>query len=185
MKLEDYIHNEQIEYFVERTQKHINLHRKAASFIFIYDPIKFEGILQRAVFHDATKYSEEEILAYTVLTWKYKLQRENETIEDFPPEIQAEIDKAIKHHLSQNKHHPAYWANDLIPEKYAVQQMTNLDIADQICDWYSMSVELGTDIYEWARSVIGNKWEYNEDQVKLIYELLSVLKLYEEKYKEL
>jgi hypothetical protein len=184
MKLDDYIHNEQIEWFAERTEKHINLVRKYACFLFLYDPNKFNGILQRAVYHDATKFSEEEILAYTVLSWKYKLEREGQTI-DFPQEIQDEIRKATLHHIKNNRHHPFYFANDLTPEIDACRLMQDLDIGEQMCDWYAMAEERGTDPFVFAKENIPSKWNYLDEQVNLIYELLSVMKLYNEKYNEL
>lgn len=184
MKLEDYIHNEQIEWFVERTSRHIAAVRKFCCFAYLYDPARFEGILQRAVFHDATKYSDKEILAYTVLSWKYKMESEGQTI-DFPQEVQDEINAAIKDHVTTSRHHPAYFANDLIPELEAVKQMHDLDICEEVADWLAMAEEKGTNVYDWVKSVIGTKWNYTEDQVKLIYELLAVLNLYNDKYKEL
>jgi hypothetical protein len=184
MKLEDFIDNEKINYFIERTDRHISLVKKYCVFLYLYDPTKYNDILMRAIKHDISKYSDQLSPAYIVLTWKYKLMEYGQPV-NLPQEIEDEIKLATGIHVKLERHHPAFFANDLIPEKLACQQMTDIDLAEEVCDWMAMAEERKTDVYEWVRENLDVRWEHTEEQVKLIFELLAILHLYNEKYKEL
>jgi len=194
---EDLSNSEQIEkeqFFLDRTNKHIELVQKAAAKIVEVYP-EFEELLKQVEKHDESKFHEPEVKPYIEITWRHKLEKENDEFDPYngkgyqtPGELEKEEEnKATMHHITTNSHHPEYHLgvdydeanvdaddrskSDLVDASL----MPEIDIAEMIADWQAMAEELQTNTArEWFEKQQNVRWHFCDDQVKLIDKLLSV-----------
>ena len=165
------LENNMIDWFEERTNKHISLVKKYCEKIDAYDHKRFNGIVKRGEEHDASKFKEPERTPYILISWRYKCKHEGKKF-DFP-KSDTETN-AWLHHAKQNRHHPEFFdakKDGLIDGS----KMTDLDIGEMISDWCAMGEELGNSPKEWADKNIGKRWTFTDDQKKTIYELIKAV----------
>lgn len=60
---------------------------------------------------------------------------------------------AIHQHQQTNDHHPQYFIG-------GIQQMSDLQIAEMICDWKSRSAEMGTDLRSFVKDVATKRFGF-------------------------
>ena len=58
---------------------------------------------------------------------------------------------AARHHVMVNPHHPEYWGGQ--------SSMPPDAIAEMVCDWYSRSQEMGTDLRAWIKEEAHKRYE--------------------------
>lgn len=175
-----------INYFYERTKKHIDRVNKYIDKIYLSNPTKYKELLKRKDTHDLSKYQNPEYEPYVLLTWKYKCKDENKKF-NLPKEIENQIHQATFHHIKNNRHHPEYHDpnttndslnqndRDEVPEKIVnAINMSNIDIAEMVADWLAMSEEKGTNPYDWAEKNINKRWKFTDSQINQIYKLLKL-----------
>lgn len=83
------------------------------------------NLAQRAVHHDASKWSEEEWPSFEEATprlagLKYGSEEYRENLRAIKP--------AIAHHQANNSHHPEFYPN-------GIDGMSLLDLVEMLCDW--------------------------------------------------
>lgn len=159
---------EMIEFYEKRTKEHIDRVRKNLYHIAeVRDDLNKVELMSRAKDHDKSKYSKKEREPYIWLTWikKYGISSISMPTNEFQ-KINKSIDKAWKNHSKINKHHPEAHSD---PNK-----MTDIDIAEMVADWASMSQELKTSLKEWADKNVGSKWKFDKEKTKLIYDLIGL-----------
>lgn len=162
---------EMVKHYHERTTKHINTVGENIEKLYEKNP-DLEGLLERAEKHDQSKWGENELIPYIVLTWSYKCKDDGVEY-DIPDDVQEEIDQAIEHHLTTNKHHPEYWDNDR--EVCDASKMDIISLAEMVCDWHAMSIERGGSTKEWADKTVNKRWEFTDGQVNDIYKFIEDL----------
>lgn len=183
MKLNDmHLRQEMKEFFDERTAEHINLVQKYAKKIAETNP-NLKDVVEQASNHDASKYEDPEYVPYLYITWRYKHRNEgsNYEIPDF-----VDHNAATLHHIKNNRHHPEFHDEenndqslnakdrDAIPPRSTdASKMNDIDIAEMVADWCAMSEELGDTPKSWADKNVNKRWNFTDDQVKLIYKLIS------------
>jgi hypothetical protein len=171
---------EMIDFFYKRTDEHINRVKKYIDFIYSSDPSRYFLLINRKKTHDQSKYLNPEIIPYIYLTWKYHCKQTGKKFET-TKELEKEIQKATYHHVKSNAHHPEFHDSsttldsinpkdrDKPPERIVDgTKMSEIDIAEMVADWLSMSEELGTDTRKWAESNINVRWKFTDAQVKHI-----------------
>ncbi len=84
-------------------------------------------LIQSGRIHDASKFDDFE--------FHYLGNFENEK----PPEFL----EALKIHHSKNSHHPEYWGIN------GIHCMSDLDLAEMVCDCVARGQEFGTDTRKW------------------------------------
>lgn len=172
--------SEKLDFFLERTQDHIQRVQNAAQAIATEYP-EFEAVVKQAEEHDASKYEEPEKDAYVELTW---LKKQDQKADG---EDNDQINQATLHHVKNNSHHPEYHLEDKSEANINADdrdksddvvdatRMPDLDIAEMIADWQAMSEELGTNTArEWFDSVRDVRWHFSAEQESLIDKLLKV-----------
>lgn len=178
----DLIDDGKLEYFMERTNKHIDLVKKYMSKIVQNFP-QYEELSDRIELHDKTKFENPELEPYVYITWKYKCKDDGM---DFPisQDMENKMLEATLHHIKNNKHHPEYHTeqtDDLLNKNdrdkpnslINAEKMPNIDIAEMVADWCAMSEEKGNTPTEWANKNVNIRWKFTEDQRNLIYELID------------
>ncbi len=92
-------------------------------------------LIQRGRIHDASKFDNFEF----------------NFLGNFEEVKPTEFFEALKIHHSKNSHHPEYWGIN------GIHCMTDLDLAEMVCDCVARGQEFGTDT---------RKWFYDEATVK-------------------
>jgi hypothetical protein len=176
-----------VDLFYSRTEKHIVLVQKYAQIIYErFDHVPAE-LVTRAFKHDASKYQPPEYTPYVYLTWGKKCGMDFTDICRRMPECKIHgfrtpqnildaIDKATFHHITNNEHHPEFFAPNLTDDKTKIVIATAMDVislAEMCADWAAMSEELGTGLVQWAYGKIDIKWRFHPDQKRHIADFLT------------
>lgn len=177
-------------FFDKRTNKHIDLVKKYCKRIEEFDPEKFKGLCDQAKDHDQSKFKAPEYEPYLYVTWSYKCKDSGEKFE-VPEEIDKAMNEATNHHVKnkKNRHHPeAHSEQDFNPINKEnrdsptgnivdATKMLDLDVAEMVADWASVSEERKSSLKNWADNNVNIRWKFNDDQVDTIYELIKVINL--------
>ena len=175
-----------LDHFIDRTNYHIQLVQKYLDKIISLNDSRLDrAALEEEKQHDQSKFKEPELTPYVFVNWKYHLKDRGEKF-DPPKDIIDLMNNATFHHISTNKHHPDYWDTDLSiknlnstdrdkpPEKIVdATKMPLIYVASMVADWLAMSEEKKTCPYEWAKNNIGIRWKFDQNQIKLIYDLID------------
>jgi len=185
---------EKEQFFIDRTNHHIALVQKAAKEIVDAYP-EFSDLLKEVEHHDSSKLEEPERTPYINITWRHKLEKENNEFDPInskgyqtPGQLSKEDEnKATLHHITSNPHHPEYWlknkedANIDPKDKdkslgvVDASDMPDLAIAEMIADWQAMSWELKKNTArEWFNKQKDVRWHFSPHQEELIDKLLKV-----------
>lgn len=156
-----------IKNFEKRTNEHIA--RVAKCLRKMYSMMHDEELLNRAAIHDESKFQEVEREPYVWITEFYRCKNKGISF-TYPPGVEERTRKASLHHVTTNRHHPEFHDNP--------HDMTDIDIIEMVCDWTAMAQELGENngsARGYAKKVVNIKWDFSDDQVKLIYDTIKKL----------
>ena len=159
---------EMIAFYEARTLAHIarvsaNLYR--LNMVLDYG----NALLERAAIHDASKFSSEEYIPYVWMTEDYRCRRQKLPFK-YPAGVKKEVDHAVKHHMKNNRHHPAFHNHP--------NDMTEVDLVEMVCDWAAMEQEFGQnggDVTAWANKVLGKKISFNSLKTAFVYQVIDLL----------
>lgn len=111
-------------------------------------------LLKRACIHDNSKLEEEELLALSrIINDKDCLTNSKEQLSEFKK-------NAIALHWKNNRHHPEFFSD--------INNMTELDILEMICDWYARSMQYNTNFLEFVYDRQKNRFHFPEQMFKVI-----------------
>jgi len=185
--------DEKEQFFVDRTNKHIQLVQDAAAKIVKAYP-GFDKLLKQVETHDQSKLEEPERTPYIEITWRHKLENEKGEFDPIkgigyqtPGKLEKEEENAATlHHITTNSHHPEYHLEDKSDaninkddrdksdECVDASRMPDIDIAEMVADWAAMGEELGNLPREWFDKQKDVRWHFSEHQEELIDKLLKV-----------
>jgi hypothetical protein len=179
--LEDQITQEMKDQYTQRTFKHISLVQKYCGILGVKG---IPGIIQRGYQHDLSKLEEPELTPYIFVNWKYRCK---DTGDNFScsKAMEERMTAATEHHIKTNSHHPEFHSDQVehlinkydrdaaIDKAIDASKMTDLDIAEMVCDWCGMSEERDNSPREWADKMVGKRWTFTPEQVKTIYDLID------------
>ena len=113
------------------------------------------AILARAFSHDNSKLTSSEIkgLSSIISTSSLACQDPNTELTEKQKEILAK-------HWENNRHHPEYHKGS--------SDMTELDIIEMVCDWYSRSKQFNTDFIDYVNNRQKNRFRFTEDTFKTV-----------------
>lgn len=181
---------EMIDWFDERTNRHIGLVQKYAKKLEEYDPERFEGLSEQCKDHDASKFEEPEYTPYIFISWDYRCKdlKKEFTI---PKSIKDQMNGASLHHVVNNKHHPESCNPDTAEinrddrdeapsEIIDATTMADMDIFEMLCDFSAMSEEKHNTVRSWCDKNINKRWQFTEPQTILIYDIIKILEEMEE-----
>jgi hypothetical protein len=159
---------EMLAFSERRTNEHIERVRRCLTLLAAVTDYG-EELLERARAHDASKFGPEERIPYVWLTEYYRCRRKGEPFE-YPEGIAERVKRAIRHHVTSNRHHPEFHADP--------DDMTDVDLIEMVCDWTAMAQEFGQDgssARGWADKTIGTRVAFNADKRRFIYQVIEVL----------
>jgi hypothetical protein len=174
------------EWFIKRTQNHINAVQSYCKKIEAYDPERFSGLTVQAIIHDQSKFQEPERTPYIFTTWGHRCKGLGIPYEP-PEEMKGPMVDAMAHHIKNNKHHTEYWSNltdnlvnpDALYEMSQVidaSKMPDMYIAEMIADWFAVGKERHNPVKWWADKNVNVRWMFTPEQTKLIYDLVENIK---------
>jgi hypothetical protein len=160
--------SEMIAFFDRRTKEHIERVRNC---LFLMATVTNypDELKERAKVHDASKFTPPERVPYIWLTEFHRCRRSGEPF-SYPEGMEKLVCGAIEHHLKVNRHHPEYHGDP--------NEMTEVDLIEMVCDWTAMSQEFGQDggsSRGWADKTIGNRFLFNDEKRRFIYEMIALL----------
>ncbi|MCW1969128.1 MAG: DUF5662 family protein [Anaerolineae bacterium] len=157
-----------IAYFEARTQAHIARVQHCLGLLARVLP-NGGPLLERAQCHDASKFAQYEREPYIWLTEYHRCRRTNQTFH-YPRGMAERVKAAIAHHQTHNRHHPEFHTD--------VNDMSELDLIEMVCDWTAMSMEYEPEIASarpWADNVIGTKLHFQPDKRQFVYKMIGLL----------
>lgn len=159
---------EMIAFYERRTNEHIA--RVQACLTLLASEMEYgEELLERARIHDVSKFGPEERIPYVWLTEYHRCRRNGEPFE-YPEGVDEAVRRAIRHHVTSNRHHPEFHSDP--------NEMSNVDLIEMVCDWTAMSQEYDQDggsARGWADKIIGNRIAFNNDNRQFIYQIIDEL----------
>ncbi len=157
-----------VEFYELRTREHIDRVRRCLRLLAIGSDHSNE-LLARAQSHDASKFESEERIPYIWLTEYYRCRRIGAPF-SYPIGAEALIRQAIDHHVTTNRHHPEFHSD--------LNDMTEVDLMEMVCDWTAMSQEFqqdGGSARGWADKSIGHRLLFNQVNREFIYRIIDRL----------
>lgn len=73
----------------------------------------------------------------------------------------------IEKHWENNRHHPEHFKN--------VENMTELDIVEMVCDWYARSLQYGTDFLEFVKTRQETRFHFPNEMFEGILKYCIIL----------
>jgi len=184
--------NKQEEFFVKRTNEHIDKVKENAEKIVKEFP-EFSELLDKVKEHDSSKFKEPERTPYISITWRKKINNDNnlskkekeKELEKLPDEKKE--NEITLYHIKNNSHHPEYHLKDKDEANISAEDrdksdkcvdaslMPDIDIAEMVSDWQAVSDELQKNTArEWFNKQKDTRWKFSKEQEKLIDKLLKV-----------
>jgi hypothetical protein len=196
------ITKQDVDNFYDRTNKHIKRVIDNASIIsnsisdsFLseyseYNDIGIRGFMSNVLNHDKSKFSDELRNDYIKINSYYRIRRELEADEEFLkkkvkiknylPDI-SDTSKSWQKHCMIESHHPEHHVSieDRFNYPITPASMGMWDIAEMVCDWAAMELELSKetkiDVMPFYNKVAKNKFKFSDIQLKWITEFNNIL----------
>jgi hypothetical protein len=159
---------EMVAFYEQRTRDHIERVRRCLTLLAKVTDLQDE-LLERAKTHDASKFGPEERIPYVWLTEFHRRRRTAEPFE-YPEGVAEGVRRAIRHHVTTNRHHPEFHADP--------NDMSDVDVIEMVCDWTAMAQEFGQDggsARGWADRTVGTRVAFNEEKRRFIYRIIEEL----------
>jgi hypothetical protein len=159
---------EMLAFYERRTNEHIERVRKCLTLLAGATDYG-EELIERAKTHDASKFGDEERIPYVWLTEYHRCKRNGELF-NYPEGVADQVEQAIRHHMTTNRHHPEFHADP--------NEMTDVDLIEMVCDWTAMAQEFGQDrgsARGWADKTIGKRVAFDANKCRFIYQMIDEL----------
>ena len=89
-----------------------------------------------------------------------------------------------EYHVKNNRHHPEFhWdgpigisATSRDESDFAIDafKMSRIDVAEMICDWWSVAAERGGTPRAWFEKCSGTRWNFHPEQIEFIDQILKI-----------
>lgn len=155
-------------FFEQRTNQHIERVRTCLSLLARVTSYG-EELIERAKLHDASKFSPAEHIPYVWLTEYYRCRVTGEPF-SYPAGMAEHVDRAIRHHVTSNRHHAEFHADP--------NAMSEVDLIEMVCDWTAMAQEFGEDggsARGWANQTVGKRIAFDAERQRFIYAIIELL----------
>ena len=159
---------EMLAYFERRMKEHIERVRRCLT-LMAHVTDCGEELIERAKVRDASKFGSEERIPYVWRSEYHRRRRNGEPFE-YPEGIAKQVERAMHHHVTSNRHHPEFHADP--------NDMSDVDLIEMVCDWTAVAQELGQDggsARGWADKTMGKRVAFNADKRRFIYRVIEEL----------
>lgn len=118
-------------------------------------------LMKRAFIHDISKLSNFEFHAADAFDSFVKNSNNREYVFSVDEKV------FLNEHWRNNKHHPEHWDD--------VYNMTDIDIAEMVCDWHARSVEFNDDLKKYIEHRQNTRFSFPEDIYNKILHYADIL----------
>lgn len=134
--------------------------------------------MRGSISHDLDKQEHPLLIPYILIDWSYKLKAEGKEGLEYTDDMH----EATYIHITTNKHHPEYWADEVFLNKENRDEPSETVDATKMplnyvmymcCDWCAVSEERGSSPFEWANKNINVRWKFTDEQIDFIYDTLE------------
>lgn len=118
-------------------------------------------LLKRANNHDNSKLVGPELQLLSNLGCKKEIfKNPNIQLSKYESEI-------IENHWKNNRHHPEHFNE--------VQEMSELDIIEMVCDWYARSLQYTTNFLDFVKTRQENRFHFPNEMFKKIWKYCEIV----------
>jgi hypothetical protein len=159
---------EMVAFYERRTSEHIERVRRCLALLAQVTDYG-EELLERANVHDASKFGPEERVPYVWLTQYHRCRRNGEPFQ-YPEGVADSVKRAIRHHVTTNRHHPEFHDDP--------NDMSDVDLIEMVCDWTAMAQEFDQDggsARGWADKTVGKRVAFSAEKRRFIYQMIEAL----------
>ena len=165
MAKQSYVVNDQIKHQIKDTLEHKKIVMdscyKMAEYLFNEGKNELGvEIINRAIVHDNSKFSKEELYALSSISSAKALTDPNVLLSN-------DQQKLVEMHWKNNRHHPEYFS--------AITNMSEIDIIEMCCDWHARSVQFGTNLIEFAKVRQENRFHFPKEMFNKILFYCNIL----------
>ena len=163
--------NKEREIYIQDTLLHKSLVLQEANKLFIWlckngKRNVAEKLAKAALIHDDSKLSKLECSSMAKI--KAKVKPEEDSMKDPNVLPNDDIIEILENHWKNNRHHPEHFPN--------VNDMKEHDIAEMVCDWSARSIQYGTNLMEFAKTRLENRFfAFSEENKRKILLYCKVL----------
>jgi hypothetical protein len=132
---------------------------------YLYACERFDDALElakRCSLHDHTKFEDDEIKQFIQLP----IEEYNKNTSKAP--LTDEQKRLIEMHWKRNRHHPEFFSDP--------NNMSDIDIMEMVCDWFSRSLQYGDDFMYYATVVARNRFAFNDETFDKVLVYCKALK---------
>lgn len=128
-------------------------------------------LMDRAMKHDSSKFDEDLIIQYVVMTEQFRARRDRQVA--FAGRNMSGITDKVAEHYARSPHHPEYWKD--------VKDMDWASLIEMCADLCAMSAELGSNdpLEYFLGSLTGFSW--SKDQIDTVRKTIETMWSMEEK----
>lgn len=119
------------------------------------------ALLYRANIHDNSKLVGPELRLLA------NMEGNQDTFTNPNVQLSDKQQMIIEKHWENNRHHPEYFDN--------VEEMSELDIIEMVCDWYARSMQYNTDFLSFVKSRQENRFHFPDEMFKKILKYCEIL----------
>ena len=119
------------------------------------------SLLKRLAVHDNSKIFSDE------LDYIMKLSCNKQSFTNPNYSLSEDEKIIIEKHWKHNKHHPEYHDN--------IEDMSELDIMEMVCDWHSRSTQYGTDFFEFVTTRQENRFHFPKEMFEKILKYCDII----------
>lgn len=124
-------------------------------------------LAKAALIHDDSKLSQLECV--NMASIKAKIKPEEDSMKDPNVLPKDDIIEILETHWKNNRHHPEHFEN--------INDMKEYDIAEMVCDWSARSIQYKTNLLEFAKTRLENRFfdfsDENKRKILLYCEILA------------
>ena len=125
-------------------------------------------LIRRAAEHDNSKFQPVELNSISEIKDNFSNFKNPNLL------LPSEDEEKIKEHWKNNRHHPEHFSD--------VENMTELDILEMVCDWHARSKQHNTDLIEFVKVRQQNRFHFPTKMFSEILKYCNII-LNEEKKK--
>lgn len=115
---------------------------------------------KRLIIHDDSKIKKEETSCFSRINNSDGMRDPNLGIPD-------EIKDMIKVHWRNNRHHPEHFID--------YHDMSEVDVIEMVCDWFSRSKQYGTDFLEFVNTRQANRFHFDDEFYEMVMKYCNLL----------
>ena len=104
---------------------------------------------KRCSCHDDSKFEQEEMRGFTQLSAERTGMKDSSTV------MSEQVKRVVAVHWKNNRHHPEHFSD--------YHNMTEMDIMEMVCDWYSRSKQFGTDFLAFVQERQKNRFQFDDE----------------------